>query len=192
MDKARQLFGLEFDCTHRPYILDPSLTMETQDKVTYLVGRLGGNPASLDGMIAVCQQMFVKAGLPTLKRDGLTGSTFDSHRLLLYALTLPGAEETQHKLLHALFTQYFHHGRSMSERDALMAAAADVGIDTEQAGAILNSDAFRSEVRTAIAEAAADGVRSVPYFRIGNQKGFSGGDSDFLAIFKKIAAAPIC
>eukprot|EP00966_Prymnesium_polylepis_P264938 6120964-Prymnesium_polylepis.1 len=42
MDKARQLFGLEFDCTHRPYILDPSLTMETQDKVTYLVGRLGG------------------------------------------------------------------------------------------------------------------------------------------------------
>ena len=53
---------------------------------------------------------------------------------------------------------------------------------------MLASDAHSAEVRTQISEARADGVKSVPYFRIGQRPGFSGSNTDFLSIFTEMHA----
>lgn len=172
---------------HRPFQVDPGLSRVSQDKIAYLHGKLGANTSALDGMIEACEAMFASAGLPPLKRDGYTGNSFDSHRLLQFATTLPEPLETQAHLFHALCNQYFHHGRSLSEHDVLLAAAAEAGIDVDAAHAVLVSDTHATEVRNQMAAAQADRVQSVPHFRIGDRPGFSGSDSDFGAIFAEIA-----
>lgn len=174
---------------HRAFQLDPELSTASQDKISYLLGRLRAPKTALDEMIESCRAMFAAAGLPTLKRDGLTGNTFDSHRLLAYARTLPDPLETQARCLHALFSQYFHHGCSMSDHDVLLAAAAEAGIDVAGARMMLSTDAQAATVCDQIAAARAEGVTAVPHFRIGGRPVFGGGDSDFLAIFAEMARA---
>lgn len=172
---------------HRPFQVDPDLPFGVQDKISYLRKRLGADAGALDGMIEACKAMFTAAGLPALRRDGQTGNSFDCHRLLSHAATLTSPVDAQERLLHALFTQYFHHGRSMSDHDALLAAVAEAAIDVDAARAVLESDAYADVVRDHIATARAQGIQSVPFFQIGDRPGFGGSDTDFGAIFAGIA-----
>jgi len=186
--RAEADHGLSFEVSMLPFQLDPALPSTSIDKVTYLAARLGG-VAVLDQVLPSLQASFRSEGLPELKRDGQTGNTLAAHRLLAHAKEAHGLP-TQAALKDALFVQYFHHGRSVSERQVLLEAASIAGMEAGGAARVIDDDeAYRAQVVDEVARARRDGVLSVPHFRIADRPGFSDSEADFLAIFAALAAS---
>jgi predicted DsbA family dithiol-disulfide isomerase len=91
------------------------------------------------------------------------GNTFDTHRLLHLAAERGVQVELKDKLLRAVFTK----GAVIAEQDVLVAVATDAGLDATEARAVLESDAYASEVRADEQRAADLGITSVPFYVMG-------------------------
>jgi len=98
------------------------------------------------------------------------GNTFDAHRLLHLARERHLQLELKERLLRATFTE----GEPIADRDTLVRLAAEVGLDADEARAVLDSDAYAAEVRHDERQAAAYGIRGVPFFVVDGRYGVSG------------------
>ncbi len=101
------------------------------------------------------------------------GNTFDAHRLIHLAATRSLQAEMQERL----FRAYFIEGAALGEQETLIQLATDVGIDADEARAVLASDAYADDVRADIRRARTLGVRGVPFFAIDETYGVSGAQS---------------
>jgi len=99
-----------------------------------------------------------------------SGNSFDAHRLIHLAAEkgLPGAMKER------LMRAHFSESAAIGEPDVLVRLACEVGIDEEEAKALLESDRFADEVRADEAEAGTIGVRGVPFFLIERKWALSG------------------
>jgi len=97
-------------------------------------------------------------------------NTFDAHRLTHYAASQGKHLELTERLLKAYFTDSLHIG----EHQQLADLAAEIGLDREDALAVLKSDQFTAEVRTDEEEARQLGARGVPFFVINRKYAISG------------------
>jgi predicted DsbA family dithiol-disulfide isomerase len=93
------------------------------------------------------------------KRDRIY-NTFDAHRLLHWAGELGAAQQLA--LKRALLQAYHGEGRNVSDRDTLVAIAADAGLDTAGARRILEADAYAAQVREREHFYQQHGIRAVP------------------------------
>ncbi|HEV2036268.1 MAG TPA: DsbA family oxidoreductase [Candidatus Dormibacteraeota bacterium] len=98
------------------------------------------------------------------------GNTFDAHRLI----HLAAARGKQAAMKERLMAAYFTEGKAIGQRGSLLELAAEVGIDRERAGAMLESDEFADEVRAEEREASELGITGVPFFVINRRYGVSG------------------
>lgn len=92
-------------------------------------------------------------------------NTADAHRLILLAQEHGRAWP----LARALFRAYFTEGRDISDRQELVAIAADSGLAEQQTRAYLESDAGRCAVEQSQLEAIYRGINSVPCYMINGQ-----------------------
>ncbi len=99
-----------------------------------------------------------------------TGNTLDAHRLIHFAYDSDLGDVMKERLLLAYFTE----GRAISDRDVLASLAGEVGLDTAEAAAMLESDAFIQAVRDDEAQARTLGATGVPFFVIDQRYGISG------------------
>lgn len=99
-----------------------------------------------------------------------TGNTFDAHRLLHFA----AAQGRQGALEERLFRACFSEGQPIADRETLVALAADVGLDAEEARAVVFSDAYADAVRADEAQAGELGIRGVPFFVLDGTYAISG------------------
>lgn len=106
----------------------------------------------------------------------VTPNTLKAHRLTWFA----GQQDKATAMAERILKAYFTEGQNIVEVEVLAHLAADVGLDAEVAKAFLLSDAGIQEVRELERQAIAQGVRGVPYMRIG-QEVLSGAQS--LAVF---------
>ncbi len=97
-------------------------------------------------------------------------NTFDAHRLIHFADHHDKQDAMKERLLRA----YFSEGEQMADNETLVRLAGEVGLDTEEARAMLASDAFAKNVRADEAEARAMGVGGVPFFVIDRRLGVEG------------------
>jgi predicted DsbA family dithiol-disulfide isomerase len=107
-------------------------------------------------------------------------NTLDCHRLIRWAgETAPALAGAMKQRLMEL---YFSEARDLSQRDVLVAAAADVGLDADVIRRRLATDQDEASV-TAEAEAAQRaGVEGVPCFVLGGVLAVSGAQSpEYLA-----------
>jgi predicted DsbA family dithiol-disulfide isomerase len=88
------------------------------------------------------------------------GNTFDAHRLLQLAKSRGIGGELKERLLRAYFTE----SEPIGEREVLVRLGAELGL--EDAGEVLESDAFAHEVRADEHEARLFGINAVPFFVI--------------------------
>ena len=102
--------------------------------------------------------------------ETLSGNTFDSHRLLLWAATL----EKQDELLEALFSNYFEKSLPVFSHADLVSAAVGVGIDADKADDLLTSDLYTDEVIADRNLAHQLGATGVPFFVFDMKYGISG------------------
>jgi len=190
LDRALERLGDEVpvELHFEPFELNPSMPPEGEDATEHLSRKYGAPPEQLARSRAVIRERGAEVGFAFGDRPRVW-NTFDAHRLLHWAGLEPG--EGQSKLKHALLAAYHARAENPSDRNVLLQAVRDAGLDVERAGAILASDEYAADVRARERHWQELGIHSVPAAIVDGQHLISGGQPPevFEQALRQIAAA---
>jgi predicted DsbA family dithiol-disulfide isomerase len=97
-------------------------------------------------------------------------NTLDCHRLILWAQSSGKAPAMKQRLMDLYFTE----GADLSDREVLVQAAADIGMEAAKTRELLASDADVERVEAAANSAKNAGIDGVPTFILGGVAAVSG------------------
>ncbi len=100
----------------------------------------------------------------------VVANSFDAHRLV----HLAKKHDLGDKAEEALFKAYFTEGKNIADHAALTELGIEMGMDESELKQVLESDAYATEVKQDINEAAHLGIRGVPFFVMNGRYGVSG------------------
>ena len=109
-------------------------------------------------------------GLEFHLAGGVTGNTFDAHRLVHLARER-GVEDA---VIERLFRAHFTEQRSIFDEASLVTLAGEAGLDPEAARAALAGNAYADAVSAEVREARGLGISGVPYFVLDRRYAISG------------------
>lgn len=157
----------------QPFELNPGMASAGEDAAAYLKAKYGLTDAQLAANRENIRARGAALGF-TFGERARVWNTFDAHRLLHWA-GLQGAA-AQHALKRALLQAYHGDGRNPGAREVLLDAAAQAGLDTAEAAAVIDdTEAFAEAVREAEAQWQQAGIRSVPSLVIDQRYLVQGG-----------------
>lgn len=158
--------------TFHPFELNPQMPPEGQNIVEHVAEKYGSTPEQSAKNRAGIQARAAELGFAmTGTAESRIYNTFDAHRLLHWA----AMEGRQAALKNRLFAVYFSEGGNPSDRETLVAAAADVGLDADAARAVLASGRYADEVRAEERHWQANGITAVPAIVINDRYLIMGG-----------------
>jgi predicted DsbA family dithiol-disulfide isomerase len=158
---------------YHPYFLNPWVPREGMSREQYLTTKFG-SPDRYKGIAGRVAAAAAEEGL-TYAVDKMTRqpNTLDCHRLILWAQASGQAPQMKQRLMDLYFTE----GADLSDREVLVRAAADVGLDAEDIRGRLASDADVARVENAANTAKDAGIDGVPTFIFGGVAAISGAQS---------------
>lgn len=155
-----------------PFELNPAMPTEGQEIVEHLSQKYGIDKAQIEQNREAIKQRSLSVGYEMGNRGGgRIYNTFDAHRLLHWAQSQ--GKQTELKL--AMFDLYFKQSGNPSDHQQLISCCESVGLNVEEATAILKSDKFETEVRAEQQKFQSMGISSVPAFIVNNKYLISGG-----------------
>lgn len=165
-------FKDEVEIEWKSYQLDPELSETSGSKTInkYLAERKRMPIAQIEQMQMRIKDMGKQVGIGFNIENAIVANTFPAHKLLHFAGKSNKANEAEELLFHA----YFIDGKNVADHDVLVNIAEELGLDTDQAQYVLNSDSFDYEVKQHILEARNIGVTGVPFFLLNNKYTLSG------------------
>ncbi len=178
---------LDAEIRFQPFELNPTMPPEGQDLDEHLLQKYGATPEQFAGTRQAIRERGEELGFTfRMDRRDRIYNTFDAHRLLHWA----EAQGRQLELKHALFRAYFTEGLNPGSREVLLQAAEDVGLDTAEAAAILESDDYADEVREREQYYHSLGINSVPAVIVNEKYLIQGGQptSVFEQALREIAS----
>ncbi|WP_273208437.1 DsbA family oxidoreductase [Marinobacter subterrani] len=115
-----------------------------------------------------------------------TRNTFDAHRLVKWAGEL--GKQTEMKM--ACFEAYFGRAENISDASVLVKCAESIGLDGDEARAVLDSDRYADVVREDEARYQQAGVSAVPAYIVNQQYLISGAQEPdaLVRAFREIAS----
>ena len=162
----------------RPFFLNPWIPAEGIDRSTYLETKFG----SVDAYKGIAQRVVAAAeeeGL-SYKPDSVKRqpNTIDCHRLIHWADAIGKSAEMKQKLMEL----YFRDGGDLTQTDTLVQAAADIGLDADDARKRLATDEDVAKISADAKEASDKGISGVPTYVFAQKYAVSGAqDPDKLA-----------
>jgi predicted DsbA family dithiol-disulfide isomerase len=168
----------------RPYLLNPWVPREGMSRDEYLIAKFG----SVERYNANNQRVADAAAMAGLDyaRDKIKRqpNTIDCHRLILWA------EADGARMKQRLMTLYFAEGGDLSDREVLVKAAADCGMDADAVRARLASDEDVARIEIEANSAKEAQIDGVPFFIFGGVIAVSGAQPpEYLAQAIERAAA---
>jgi predicted DsbA family dithiol-disulfide isomerase len=161
----------EVAVTYRSFQLDPSAPATSEgDPVDRLAAKYGMSRAQAEAAQARVTANAATVGLDFHLDKARSGNTFDAHRLIHYANSVGKQAAVKERLMAA----YFVEGKPIGDRDVLLRLAVDEGLDKTAVRAVLDSDAYASDVRHDELEARQLGINGVPFFVLDRAYGVSG------------------
>ena len=161
----------EVEVIYRSFELDPSAPPGvTTPTVETLAGKYGMGLEQAREAQRQMEQRAAQAGLTFRMEDLRSGNTRDAHRLL----QLAGARGRGAELAERLHRAYFTDQASIFDHASLAGFAADVGLDRDEALAVLAGDQYAQAVEADEQVAYSLGVTGVPFFVIDRRYGISG------------------
>ncbi len=158
--------------TFHPFELNPAMPPEGQNIVEHVAEKYGATSEQSASNRAGIRARAAELGFAMNgTADSRIYNTFDAHRLLHWAQI----DGKQAELKNRLFALYFTEGGNPSDTEALVGAAADVGLDPEEARAILASDRYAEEVRAEERHWQGAGISAVPAIVINDKYVIMGG-----------------
>ena len=161
----------EVHVVHRSFQLNPAAAQgRTSPRRDALMAKYGLSDTQVDAMNARMEQTAAEEGLHYDLTDGVTGNTFDAHRLL----HLAHDRGRQDDVIERLYRGYFTEKRSLFDHDSLVDLAGEAGLDRDEVRRMLSGNDYADAVARDIAEARALGANGVPFFVIDQRYGVSG------------------
>ncbi|OSQ39646.1 DsbA family oxidoreductase [Thalassospira mesophila] len=155
-----------------PFELNPEMGPEGQELREHINEKYGLSPDQSAENRDRIQMMGENAGFDIqFSSDSRIYNTFDCHRMLYWA----GKHGKQTELSMALFRSYFQDGENPGDHGVIKRCCEEVGLSPEEAGEILASDTFTSEVRAEEEEFKSVGITSVPTYVVNGKYAISGG-----------------
>ena len=173
LEQALETFPHRDDVTvtYRSFQLDPSTPKDvTGTLAERLADKYGVSLEKARAMNERVSTIAATVGLGYHLDDAHPANTFDAHRLLHFA----AAHGKQTELKERLMQAYFVRGEAIGDTDALVAMAADVGLDADAARAALAGNDYADAVRDDLSLARTFGINAVPFFVIDRKYGISG------------------
>jgi len=162
----------------RPYFLNDWVPREGIDRDEYLTKKFG-SPERYKGIAGRVAAAAQAEGL-TYNIGGISRqpNTLDCHRLILWARNTGDAGRMKQRLMELYFTE----GADLTDREVLVKAAADCGMDGELTRELLASDRDVDRVSQEAEQAKQAGIEGVPCFIFGGVLAVSGAqDPIYLA-----------
>jgi predicted DsbA family dithiol-disulfide isomerase len=161
----------EVEVIYRSFELDPSVPPGvTTPTVEALASKYGLGLEQAREAQRQMERRAAQAGLAFRMEDLRSGNTRDAHRLL----QLARARGRQAELAERLHRAYFTDQASIFDHPSLAGFAADVGLDRDEALAVLASGEYGEAVEADEEVARSFGVSGVPFFVIDRRYGISG------------------
>ena len=158
----------------QPFELNPQMPAAGQDITEHLTQKYRTTPEQQQQAREAIRERGAGVGFEFRKEGrGRIYNTFDAHRLLHWAGTLPG--EGQHALKKAFLKAYFTDGRSPGDHEVLLDAVGSVGLDVARARQILAGDEYAAEVRERERFYTDNGIHAVPAVIIDDRHLIQGG-----------------
>lgn len=165
---------VSLDLHFQPFELNPQMALEGQDIGEHLQQKYGATPEQSQRNREAIAARGAELGFSfQMDKRSRIYNTFDAHRLLHWA----EEKGLQLQLKHALFKAYFTDGQNPGSHDVLVRVAGEVGLDAEEARALLRSDRYADEVREREQFYQQHGIHSVPAIIINDRHLIQGGQS---------------
>jgi len=163
--------------TYRSFQLDPTSPATSELSLEQMLAqKYGRSLAQAREMNDRVSGIAATVGLDFQLQQAHPANTFRAHRLLHFAATKGVGNELTERLMQG----YFSEGVRIGDRDELLRLAVEVGLDSGESAAVLDSDAFDAEVRADIALARAFGATGVPFFVFDRKYAVSGAQETAL------------
>jgi predicted DsbA family dithiol-disulfide isomerase len=183
---------VQADLHFQPFELNPQMPAGGQDITEHLTQKYGSTPEQQAGSREAIRQRGADLGFTFRKEGrGRVYNTFNAHRLLHWAELQDSAK--QHALKKALLRAYFTDGKSPEDKDVLVAAAVEAGLDAAEARRILDGDDYADEVREREQFYLGNGIHAVPAVIINGRHLIQGGQPPevFEQALRQIAEAAV-
>jgi predicted DsbA family dithiol-disulfide isomerase len=163
------------EIVHRSFQLNPSAPMgTTARRRDYLMAKYGWSSAQAENIDADMERRAAVDELEYhLSSEGLTGNTFDAHRLVYLARE----RGRQDAAVERFFRAYFTEQRSLFDHASIATLALDVGLDAGDVQRVLAGNEYSDAVAADNDEARALGVTGVPFFVFDRRFGVSGAQA---------------
>lgn len=161
LEKAIQELGVadQIDIEWQPFELNPNMPAEGQNLNEHITEKYGSTLEQQNQSKKMMTDAGEELGFKFDYFDDMRMvNTFDAHVLLEYANDF--GKQTELKM--TLTKAFFSDRKDVSKRDVLKAALLEVGLNTDEALAKLDSDEARLEVRNKQGYWKNMGVNSVP------------------------------
>jgi len=157
----------------RPFFLNDWIPREGISREQYLTTKFG----SPDRYQGIAQRVTAAAAAEGLvyaaEKVKRQPNTLDCHRLIRWAEGIGKAAEMKQRLMDLYFTQ----GADLTDRETLVKAAADIGLDADSVRAQLASDQDVAQIEQDAQSAKQAGIEGVPCFIFGGKFAISGAQA---------------
>lgn len=170
-----------------PFELNPDMPEKGQNLREHIMEKYGSSQQESDASRIRITEAGAEVGFEfNFTDDTRMHNTFKAHQLLHWAADYG----LKHELKQALFAAHFTDNRNISDEEVLADIAEDVGLDREQALAVLADQRYAEVVRTAEQQMQQQGIQSVPAVIFNQRHLVSGaqGAENFKSILNQLAA----
>jgi len=171
-----------------PFELNPNMSSAGQNLREHIMEKYGSSKAESDASRISMTQAGSEVGFEfNFNDDTRMHNTFNLHQLLYWAGQQ--GQKPMHDLKQALFSAHFTDGRNISDNTVLADIAAQVGLDHDEALAVLEEQRFAKEVRAEERHWQQQGIHSVPAMIFNERHLVSGaqGVDNFTNILQQLA-----
>jgi predicted DsbA family dithiol-disulfide isomerase len=158
----------------RPYQLDATIPAEGLDRKTYMRNKFRDERKIAEihaRLTSLGAENGIAFDFAAIQRSP---NTLDAHRLIRFADEAGVADA----VVERLFTDYFERGRDIGDREVLVEAGRDCGLDADAVRGKLATDEGAAETRKEIEAAQKLGVSGVPFFIFASKFAVSGAQSE--------------
>lgn len=171
----------------RSFELDPNAPHHFEGTANErLAKKYGMSPAQAAAAHDRITTLGAQEGLDYHFETAQYGNSFDAHRLI----HLAAFHGLQGAMKERLLKAYFVDGLPISDRETLIQIASEMGIASEEARRVLESDAYAKDVRADEERAVKIGIHGVPFFLVNQKHGISGAQPSetFLELLQQVWA----
>ena len=186
LERALEVTGTEAEIRFHPFELNPQMAPGGENLREHLAAKYGTTPEGSRQARERLTALGDELGFAFSYADDMRMvNTFRAHQLIHWADTLGRGPD----LKMALFKAFFTDNHDLNDVDVLVENAAEIGLDPEEARAVLEDGRFADAVRQEEQLWVSRGIQGVPAVILNQRYLVSGaqGVDNFSAIVKQVS-----